>query len=113
MCGLADGVIQQLPSQTFTLPPRVNGNVVNEVRVNFRPGNHIAVDRAASLNHEDMVGGDLRSKIGQHRGRLAAYAFGLTRSWRPEWGGLLLFHDRKGDVSGGFTPRKKNMSATS
>jgi SM-20-related protein len=37
--------------------------------------------------------------------RIAAYAFGLTREWRPEWGGLLLFHDERGDVARGLVPR--------
>lgn len=35
--------------------------------------------------HDDAV-------AGKHR--RAAYVFGLTPGWRPEWGGLLLFHDR-------------------
>jgi Rps23 Pro-64 3,4-dihydroxylase Tpa1-like proline 4-hydroxylase len=37
--------------------------------------------------------------------RLAAYVFGLTQSWRPEWGGLLLFHDPAGEVTHGLVPR--------
>ena len=43
----------------------------------------------------------------KHEGvaRIAAYAFGLTREWRPEWGGLLLFHDADGDVGRGLVPR--------
>lgn len=32
--------------------------------------------------------------------RLAAWVFNLTREWRPEWGGLLLFHDRDRMVEG-------------
>lgn len=34
--------------------------------------------------HDDDVPG---------KGRRAAYVFGMTPGWRPEWGGLLLFHD--------------------
>jgi SM-20-related protein len=34
--------------------------------------------------HDDAVAG---------KDRHAAYVFGLTPVWRPEWGGLLLFHD--------------------
>ncbi len=34
--------------------------------------------------HDDDVAG---------KGRRAAYVLGLTPRWRPEWGGLLLFHD--------------------
>lgn len=36
--------------------------------------------------------------------RRAAYTLGLTREWRPDWGGQLLFHDEAGDVSRGFKP---------
>jgi Rps23 Pro-64 3,4-dihydroxylase Tpa1-like proline 4-hydroxylase len=34
--------------------------------------------------HDDDVPG---------KGRRAAYVFGMTPGWKPEWGGLLLFHD--------------------
>ncbi len=37
--------------------------------------------------HDDAV-------AGKHR--RAAYVFGLTPDWRPEWGGLLLFHQPHG-----------------
>jgi len=37
-------------------------------------------------------------------GRLAAYSLGLTRQWRPDWGGQLLLHDEAGDVERGFAP---------
>jgi Rps23 Pro-64 3,4-dihydroxylase Tpa1-like proline 4-hydroxylase len=37
--------------------------------------------------------------------RLAAYVFGLTERWRPEWGGLLMFHDSQGDVERALVPR--------
>ncbi len=30
--------------------------------------------------------------------RRVAYAFGLSPVWRPEWGGLLMFHDGRQDV---------------
>ncbi len=36
--------------------------------------------------------------------RLAAYTLGLTRHWRPDWGGQLLFHDAAGDIERGFAP---------
>src|SRR5439155_15798070 len=36
--------------------------------------------------------------------RIAAFVFGLTRIWRPEWGGLLLFHDAAGEVLQGLVP---------
>ena len=37
--------------------------------------------------------------------RRAAYVFGLTRQWRPEWGGLLLFHDDEDRTVAGHVPR--------
>lgn len=36
--------------------------------------------------------------------RRAAYTLGLTRDWRADWGGQLLFHDAAGDVLRGFKP---------
>lgn len=38
-------------------------------------------------------------------GRAAAFTIGLSRGWRPDWGGQLLFHDADGDVVRGFAPR--------
>jgi len=37
-------------------------------------------------------------------GRRAAYVLNLTPQWRPDWGGLLLFYDERGNVIRGFTP---------
>ncbi|MBW0006402.1 MAG: 2OG-Fe(II) oxygenase [Sphingomonas sp.] len=36
--------------------------------------------------------------------RKSAYVFGLTRTWRSDWGGLLLFHGANGDVERGLAP---------
>jgi Rps23 Pro-64 3,4-dihydroxylase Tpa1-like proline 4-hydroxylase len=36
--------------------------------------------------------------------RRAAYVLNLTKGWRPDWGGQLLFHDADGHVTGGFMP---------
>lgn len=36
--------------------------------------------------------------------RLYAYVLNLTRPWRTDWGGLLLFHDAEGHIEEGFTP---------
>jgi len=36
--------------------------------------------------------------------RLYAFVFNFTPVWRPDWGGLLLFHDDEGHVSEGYTP---------
>lgn len=45
--------------------------------------------------HDDLVGGKHRSH---------AFVLGLTRGWRPEWGGLLLFNDASGGVAQTMTP---------
>jgi len=50
--------------------------------------------------HDDEVAG---------KSRLAAYVYGLTRSWRTEWGGLLLFHEQDGRVSG-FVPEYNSLT---
>lgn len=36
--------------------------------------------------------------------RLYAFVMNFTRPWRPDWGGLLLFHGADGHVEQGFTP---------
>lgn len=36
--------------------------------------------------------------------RKTAYVFGLTKSWRADWGGLLLFHDEDGAIECGLIP---------
>lgn len=36
--------------------------------------------------------------------RRAAYVLNLCPEWRPDWGGLLVFHDERGDVARGYTP---------
>ncbi len=42
---------------------------------------------------------------GDDRERRAAYVYGLTRGWQPDWGGLLLFLKDNQDVSEGYLPR--------
>lgn len=54
----------------------------------YRPGHFLT-------QHDDRGVGERR----------AAYTLGLTRRWRPDWGGQLLFHTPEGDVSRGFAPR--------
>jgi hypothetical protein len=46
--------------------------------------------------HDDDVPG---------KNRLAAYVFGMTPSWRAEWGGVLLFHEADGSRVTGHVPR--------
>lgn len=45
--------------------------------------------------HDDQV---------EAMGRRAAYVLNLTPEWRPDWGGLLQFYDRSGNVTRAFTP---------
>lgn len=54
----------------------------------YRPGHFLNL-------HDDLDDGHRR----------AAYTLGLTRDWRMDWGGQLLFHDARGDVARGFAPR--------
>lgn len=54
----------------------------------FRPGDYLTL-------HDD-------TGVGERR---AAYTLGLTRAWRTDWGGQLLFHDPDGDVPRGLMPR--------
>jgi Rps23 Pro-64 3,4-dihydroxylase Tpa1-like proline 4-hydroxylase len=46
--------------------------------------------------HDDDVKG---------KNRLAAYVYGLTKGWRIEWGGLLLFHGPHERTASGMAPR--------
>jgi Rps23 Pro-64 3,4-dihydroxylase Tpa1-like proline 4-hydroxylase len=46
--------------------------------------------------HDDDVAG---------KNRLAAYVFGVTPAWRPEWGGVLLFHGDDDSTVSGNVPR--------
>lgn len=46
----------------------------------------------------------------QARIRRVAYVLGLTQGWRTEWGGLLMFHDRLGDVAEAWRPRFNAMT---
>ena len=41
--------------------------------------------------------------------RLSAWVFNLSREWRPEWGGLLLFHEGARVVDG-FNPVFNSLS---
>lgn len=42
--------------------------------------------------------------------RRVAYVFGLTAEWRSEWGGLLLFHNKRDDVELGLLPRMNSLN---
>lgn len=57
----------------------------------------------------DFIG--LHNDIGSERSdRLTAYTIGLTRRWRSDWGGQLLFHDDAGDITRGFAPRWNTLT---
>lgn len=53
----------------------------------YRPGDFLTL-------HDDTGEGERR----------AAYTLGLTRDWRADWGGQLMFHDAAGDIERGFKP---------
>lgn len=53
----------------------------------YRPGDFLT-------RHDDTGEGDRR----------AAYTISLTRGWRSDWGGQLLFHDAAGDIERGYAP---------
>ena len=67
---------------------------------------------------EEQVGGvQLRShRAVEHddavaeKQRVAAYVLGLTAEWRTEWGGLLMFHDSRGDVERALIPRFNTLT---
>jgi hypothetical protein len=42
--------------------------------------------------------------------RIVAHVFGLAKDWRPEWGGLLLFHDDEGHVESGLCPKFNSLT---
>jgi len=59
--------------------------IIGSPDVDFADAQATAYRSGDFLNaHDDDVAG---------KGRRAAYVLGLTPDWRPEWGGLLLFHD--------------------
>lgn len=58
--------------------------VTGYTQLDFTDGHATAYGPGDFLTgHDDDVAG---------KNRLAAYVFGMTPKWRPEWGGLLLFH---------------------
>jgi Rps23 Pro-64 3,4-dihydroxylase Tpa1-like proline 4-hydroxylase len=51
--------------------------------------------------HDDAVEG---------KNRQAAYVFSLTPAWRPEWGGLLLFHGEDGHIAEAYVPKFNSLN---
>ncbi len=63
----------------------------------YRPGDFLSL-------HDDASG---------ERGveqRVAAYVFGFTRAWRPDWGGQLLFHGADGEIEQGLSPAFNSLT---
>jgi Rps23 Pro-64 3,4-dihydroxylase Tpa1-like proline 4-hydroxylase len=60
----------------------------------YRPGHFLT-------RHDDDVSG---------KGRLYAYVLGMTMDWRADWGGVLCFLDRSGDIAEGFTPAFNSLA---
>lgn len=68
------------------------GTVLGRRDLHFTDGQATAYSPGDFLTcHDDGVAG---------RGRVAAVVLGLTRGWRADWGGLLLFHEDHGTMSG-------------
>jgi hypothetical protein len=64
--------------------------------------------QATRYRHGDLL--TLHSDRDSHSRRLSAWVFNLSRDWRPEWGGLLLFHDEAGGIVEGFNPVFNSLS---
>ena len=71
--------------------------ITGQADIGFSDGQATAYGPGDFLTgHDDNVEG---------KDRLAAYVFGLTRIWRPEWGGILMFHETKDAVVTGHVPQ--------
>jgi Rps23 Pro-64 3,4-dihydroxylase Tpa1-like proline 4-hydroxylase len=71
--------------------------VTGSNEVSFTDGQATAYGPGDFLTgHDDDVPG---------KDRIAAYVFGMTPRWRPEWGGLLLFHGENEASVSGNVPR--------
>ena len=44
-------------------------------------------------------------------GRITAYVLNLSKDWRPEFGGTLLFYDDSGRIISGFVPKFNSLNA--
>lgn len=72
------------------------GRIIGQDSIAFADGHATAYGPGDFLTgHDDDV-------AGKHRH--AACVFGLTRVWRPEWGGVLLFHETEGSLVTGHVP---------
>jgi SM-20-related protein len=80
----------------------INGPLLEVFRQVTGVGSILKADAQATLYRP----GDFLSlhDDGKGEGRIAAYTLGLTRAWRPDWGGQLLFHDADGEITRGLAP---------
>lgn len=88
------GVFARLMSSApmLTMLRRVTGHDA----ITFSDGHATAYGPGDFLTgHDDDVPG---------KNRLAAYVYGLTPIWRPEWGGILMFHERASALVTGHVP---------
>lgn len=75
--------------------------VTGSAEVAFTDGQATAYGPGDFLTgHDDDVPG---------KDRIAAYVFGMTPRWRPEWGGLLLFHADDEATVAGHVPRLNTL----
>lgn len=73
------------------------GKVIGQSDLMFTEGQVTAYATGDFLTcHDDQAPG---------RRRVAAFVLGMTPSWRPEWGGLLLFHSDDDSQVYGLVPR--------
>lgn len=70
--------------------------IMGTIRLDFADGQATSYSPGDFLTrHDDDV-------EGKHR--TSAYVLGLTPVWRPEWGGLLMFHRLDGNIDEAFAP---------
>lgn len=72
-------------------------NLLGKCRASFADGQATSYGEGHFLTcHDDDVAGKQRQ---------AAYVYSLAPTWRPEWGGLLMFHGDDGNIDAAFAPR--------
>jgi SM-20-related protein len=67
---------------------------------------HDEIDRSDSYASQYLPGHFLTSHDDRHdhESRVAAYTISLTKEWREDWGGHLVFFDDDGNIEEGFKP---------
>lgn len=84
--------------QTLNLLRRVSGKpnirFADAQATRYRAGDFLT-------RHDDAIAG---------KDRVLAYVMNISRDWRAEWGGLLLFNDDRGGLVDAMTPRFNTLS---